>query len=67
MAIFWIVTRLSLYVSDYQVMGEGSKGDQTGLIPGLSEGVLEDGGSKESLPVDESEKRGSLSFARAGR
>jgi len=33
----------------------------------LVEGVLEDGGSKESLPVDESGKRGSLSLARAGR
>ncbi len=42
MAIFWIVIRLSRYVSDYQVMGEGSKGGQTGLISGLSKGVLED-------------------------
>ncbi len=29
-------------VSEYQVMGEGSKGGQTGLISGLPEGVLED-------------------------
>ncbi len=47
-------------------MGEGSKGGQTGLISGLPEGVLEDGGSKESLPVDESGKRGSLSLVRGG-
>jgi len=33
----------------------------------LTGGVLEDGGSKASLPVDESGKRGSLSLARAGR
>ncbi len=33
----------------------------------LVEGVLEDSGSKESLPVDESGKRGSLSLAREGR
>jgi len=33
----------------------------------LVEGVLEDGGSKESLPVGESGKRGGLSLARAGR
>ncbi len=33
----------------------------------LVEGVLEDSGSKESLPVDESGKRGSISLARAGR
>jgi len=31
-----------LDVSDYQVIGDGSKGSQTELISGLSEGVLED-------------------------
>jgi len=35
---------LPLIVSDYQVMGEGNKGGQTGLISGLSEGVLKDAG-----------------------
>jgi len=33
---------IPLIVSDYQVMGEGSKGGQTGVISGLFEGVLED-------------------------
>jgi len=49
MAILWVVIRLSRYVSDYQVKGEGSKGGQTGINSGLSEGVLEDGGSGKSL------------------
>ncbi len=34
-------------VSDYQVTGEGSKGGHTGLISGLSEGVLEDERERE--------------------
>jgi len=43
-------------------MGEGSKGGQTGLISGLSEGVLEDGGSRKSLVGSrrESSKRGRI-------
>jgi hypothetical protein len=40
---------IPLIVSDYQVMGEGSKGGQAGLVSGLPEGVLEDGGSRKSL------------------
>ena len=33
---------IPLNISDYQVMGEGSKGGQTGLVFGLSRGILED-------------------------
>jgi len=42
------------------------RGDWT-VFEVLSEGVLEDGGSRETLPVDERGKRGSLSLVRAGR